>query len=276
MLPSAPPQLSSPTTIPAENLRTSTSGGHVFSRLLTSWLYVTLDDHHHLECSASVWYFLIYKYYGSGRIYPPVIRRPFPDWGLEKKTCLLAREDRPCREWRQCSQCFTKHIVANTQRNCSAHLVGVVVALEHKKASSSFTHFPFLHIGAQWTGWLTRRISSRQRRHCNLDKQFEAVLSTTMTAWGKEAKRAFQLTSKPVPLRSRAQWSWARCQPTFRGRFQKAVQQPEAGGDQTTEAREIDGDLSLCKVRVSLKQKLVAKYVLTMRRMSSQPVKPTK
>lgn len=199
-----------------------------------------------------------------------------------RETCKLAREDRPCREWLQCSQRFTKQIVANTQRNCSAHLVGVVffwilnVALEHKKARSRFTHFHFLHTGAHWTGWLTRRIASRQWRQCNLQKRFEAVVSATTTAWGKEAKGAFQLTSKPVPLRSQAQWSWARCHPTFRGCFQKAVQQPEAAGDETTEAREIDGELSACKVRVWLKQKLVAKYVLTLRHVSSLPGKSTK
>lgn len=102
------------------------------------------------------------------------------------------------------------------------------------------------------------------------------TVSTTMTAWGVEAKRAFQLASKPVPLRSQAQWGWARCHPTFRGCFQNAVQQPEAGGDQTTEVREIDGELSSCKVRVSFKQKLVQKCVLSTTHVSSQPVKSTK
>lgn len=100
------------------------------------------------------------------------------------------------------------------------------------------------------------------------------TVSTTMTAWGVEAKRAFQLTSKPVPLRSQAQWGWARCHPTFRGCFQNAAQQPEAGGDQTTEVREIDGELSSCKVRVSFKHKLVQKCVLSTTHVSSQPFSP--
>lgn len=102
------------------------------------------------------------------------------------------------------------------------------------------------------------------------------TVSTALTAWGVGAKRPFQLTSKPVPLRSQAQRGWARCHPTFRGCFQNAVQQPEAGGDRTTEVREIDGELSSCKVRLSFKQKLVWKRVLSTAHVSGRPEKSTK